>query len=248
MSAIPATGERVTAADLRFTLEEVLPGVDGHQRDAPEARAWMTAAEDGGWSRAQLASALRTVCRTFTGFRIMPGHVEEQVRTDAAKVRDRWDCPPPPRELADDPRAEIAWRRRAFADYRDRALVAMAGGESLTDVPLTLSPEPGPPAVGRLVRAEIEQRGWGRSVPDGDAEPKRPGAPPSALDRARARARVEGHRPVSRASRQREGRAEQARAELDARRRSPVDDSATEGTRDPGDEALPQVDAERKSA
>lgn len=138
---IPVEHNPITNDDLRRVFR-VLAGTDGHQRTADDVEAWALAARSGRWTRAQIAAATLTLASTFTGFRILPGHMAEQVRADRARIRERWYCPDPPRHLANDPAAELAWRRRAADDYRDRALAALAGGQPLDDVPLLTATEP----------------------------------------------------------------------------------------------------------
>jgi hypothetical protein len=139
---LPLDAVPLTQADLKEMFK--LFAVDGHPRGPEDVRVWMVAAQVGRWTRAQAAAATLTVVATWTGFRIMPGHVAEQIVADRARIRERWYCPDPPRHLGSDPAAEIAWRRRAQASYADRALMALAVGEPLEQVPLVLDIEPEP--------------------------------------------------------------------------------------------------------
>lgn len=140
---IPIEHSPITPDDLRPVFR-VLCGIDGHQRSADDVDAWMLAATAGRWTRAQVAAATLALTSGFTGFRIMPGHMGQQITTDRDRIRTQWYCPDPPRELADDPPAEIAWRRQAARDFSDRALFALASGSPLEDVPMTLTPETTP--------------------------------------------------------------------------------------------------------
>lgn len=153
-TVLPVEGTPLTAADVRVMFK--LFAVDGHKRSADDVNTWMAAAAAGRWTRAQVAAAVLTVARTFTGFRIMPGHVDEQIAEDRARIRQAWYCPDPPKRLRENPRAEIAWRRRAQAAFLDRALLALATGQPLEDVPLVLEVEPEP--VSALPAAEQTQR------------------------------------------------------------------------------------------
>lgn len=143
---IPPSPEPATLDDLQAAVRAA--AMDGQPRGAVDVRAWATAAAAERWTRAELAAAVIGVIATFTGFKILPGHVIEQVRANRDRIRARWYCPDPPRALADDPRAEIAWRRRAADSFRDRANTALATGQPLDDVPLLAGPvEADPPAA-----------------------------------------------------------------------------------------------------
>lgn len=138
---IPIEHRPVTPGDFRIVFK-ILSGIDGQQRTADDIDTWMLAAQVGGWSRAQLAAACLALASTFTGFRVQPGHMTEQINRNRDKIRTVWYCPDPPRELAEDPAAEIEWRRRAALDFADRATAALATGVPLDEIPLTLESEP----------------------------------------------------------------------------------------------------------
>lgn len=138
---IPIEHRPVTTQDFRAVFK-VLAGIDGHQRSVDDAETWMIAARAGRWTRAQVAAATLALTSKFTGFRVQPGHMTEQINRNRDRVKGHWYCPDPPRELAEDPAAEIAWRRWAANDYADRALMALANGDPIDEVPLTLDREP----------------------------------------------------------------------------------------------------------
>lgn len=138
---IPIEHNPVTIDDFRAVFR-VLAGIDGHQRTGNDADTWMIAARTGRWTRAQVAAATLVLSSKFTGYRVQPGHMTEQINRNRDRVKAHWFCPDPPREMADDPAAEIAWRRWAANDYADRALLAMANGDPIDEVPLTLEQEP----------------------------------------------------------------------------------------------------------
>lgn len=143
---IPIDHQPVTAADFRPVFR-VLSVVDGHPRGADDVEGWMLAATSGRWTRAQLAAGTIALTSAWTGFRIQPGHLAERITALRAQVRSRWSCPPPPRELRDDPAAESVWRRRAAVDFADRAMLALAAGRPLADVPLVPSGSDDTPAA-----------------------------------------------------------------------------------------------------
>lgn len=136
----------VTSSDIRAVFR-LLAGIDGQQRSAEDAETWLVAARAGGWTRAQVAAATLALAAGFTGFRVQPGHMTEQIRRCLAQIRARWECPPPPRELAEDPAAEVRWRRRVAAEFKDRALLAIAAGDPLVDVPLLSTADSEPPRI-----------------------------------------------------------------------------------------------------
>jgi hypothetical protein len=197
--SIPVENSPVTRSDLE-ALFKLLTRIDGHPRDIDDIDTWSLAARSGRWSRAQLAAAMLTLNVTFRGFRVMPGHVAEQIVNQREQIRTRWYCPDPPRELAEDPEAEIEWRRRVAVDFTDRALLALASGQSLDDVPLVTDPEPRRDLVTVPVERIAAALGHRKAV----------GAAP-----------VDGRVPACRAPLD-PARLASARAELDATRREPA--------------------------
>lgn len=135
MSVLPLEPTPVTLDDLEAVFR-LISGIDGHPRGEMDIDAWLLVAQAARWTRAEVAAASLTLATTWTGFRIMPGHVTAQINADRERIRQAWYCPDPPRELRDDPAAEIAWRRRAARDFTDRALLALATGHQLAEVPM----------------------------------------------------------------------------------------------------------------
>lgn len=138
---IPIEHNPVTTQDFRAVFK-VLAGVDGHQRGTNDAETWMLAARAGRWTRAQVAAAILALSSKFTGYRVQPGHMTEQINRNRDRVKAHWYCPDPPRDLGEDPAAEIAWRRWAATDFADRALLALANGDPVEEIPLLLDEEP----------------------------------------------------------------------------------------------------------
>lgn len=199
---IPVDHQPPTIEDFRG-LFRVLSTLDGHERKTGDAEAWMLAARAGRWTRAQVAAATLGLATSFTGFRVQPGHLAEQIAANRARIRGRWECPDPPRELADDPVAELVWRRRAAASFADRALLAMAAGGPVDEVPLLLAPEPSGSRLllteaAPAVRAEIERvLPTVGQLPESRPAPRR--APRAAMDparRAEALAELNTRRPA----------------------------------------------------
>ncbi|MBN9791263.1 hypothetical protein DMP17_22030 [Pseudonocardia sp. TMWB2A] len=199
---IPIEHNPVTAADFRAVFR-MLAAIDGHDRSPVDAETWMAAAATGRWSRAQVAAATLALAASFTGFRVQPGHLAEQITANRMRIRALWECPPPPRELRDDPAAELRWRRRAARDFTDRALLALAGGGDPAEVPLLAAPATEPERLlladaPAAVRAQIES-GMAAvgSLPEPRPTPRR--APRAAMDparRAEARAELDARRPA----------------------------------------------------
>lgn len=178
MKTIPPDQRPITLEDLAVMLPK-MTAVDGHARHTDDdLDTWLDAARMGRWTRAQMAAAVLEVNAEFTGYRIQPGHVTAKIAEQAARIRNRWYCPDPPRELADDPVAEIAWRSRSAADYRERALYALATRQPLEEVSLLREPEPEVPSLERR-RERIEQitREIGAAKAMPDAEPEAPVVP-----------------------------------------------------------------------
>lgn len=138
---IPIEHNPVTVDDFKAVFR-VLAGVDGHRRNADDVETWMLAARSGRWTRAQVAAATLVLAPKFTGYRVQPGHMTEQINRNRDRVKAHWYCPDPPRDMAEDPAAEIAWRRWAANDFADRALLALANGDPVDEVPLLLDEEP----------------------------------------------------------------------------------------------------------
>jgi hypothetical protein len=151
--AMPADPNPLTPADLR-NLVKLVAGIDGHARSTDDVDVWALAATAGHWTRVQVAAAMLAIAPSFRGFRVQPGHIQEQIDAHRELIRSRWDPPAPPRHLAQDPDAEIAWRRAALADYRQRALTALAAGQPLDEVPAVVGDDQLPINPG--VREQIQ--------------------------------------------------------------------------------------------
>ena len=191
-SHIPVEPNPVTLDDLE-AIFRVLTRTDGQPRDDGDIENWLLASRAGRWTRAEVAAATMTIAATFTGFRVMPGHMTDQIAAIRGRVRHLWRCPDPPRALREDPAAEIAWRRRAYADFVDRAFLALATGQPIDDVPLVLDTEPEPmcalPAAEQTRRVqEMSSRlTQGKAVPSSKAVPSGDDGWIPALRRVRAR-------------------------------------------------------------
>lgn len=118
-------------------LLDYIGGIDGQDHGSEaDLSLWLMAAQAGRWTRAETIAGVLTLMREFHGFLIKTADMQAAVEAARTAVKNGWDPPPPPRELADDPLAEIEWRRAALADYRERAILALAQGEPLESVPV----------------------------------------------------------------------------------------------------------------
>ncbi len=103
-----------------------------------DVAAWHVIAveEHWTWPRARRA-AINYHRRDGDRPRIKPAHITDAIAAARKLARARFTedvCPP--RELADDPRAEIAWRRQRAVDWIGHALDAWTEtGEIPTDLP-----------------------------------------------------------------------------------------------------------------
>ncbi|MDI3315861.1 MAG: hypothetical protein QJR12_16775 [Mycobacterium sp.] len=107
--------------------------------------AWHQIATECGWTwplarRAVLEHHKRGGDRP----RIKPGHITDAIEAARAQIRRQVfqrDLVPP-KELADNPRAELEWRRRHIAEVTERALNAWANGQPLPQLEAEPNNEP----------------------------------------------------------------------------------------------------------
>lgn len=102
-----------------------------------DVAAWHTIATECHWTYPLVRRAvLEHHKRGGDKPRIRPGHITDAIDGARALIRKQVFSRDlvPPKELADDPRAELEWRRRHIADVTDRALSAWANGEPLPQI------------------------------------------------------------------------------------------------------------------
>lgn len=124
---------------------------------------WRKISQQGAWSYEQAVQAIIEFRSGHPGEYFEPGHVSVRVAELRKQIRERWYCPDPPYELADDPRAELEWKRRAAEEFTERNLERWTSGLPLEkpEVALQLRPVPltlvqqGDSAERRAARAEI---------------------------------------------------------------------------------------------
>ncbi len=160
----------------------------GDNRTAPDEmtiRLWREVSRQGRWTFEQALQAIIEHRTYRPGVYFEPGHVTLRVDEVRRDIRSRWYPPDPPRELADDPAAEIAWRLREAAAFLDRNLALWVAGEPL-DAPAPPPPDEKRcelPAASSPARREllVSMRKFGQCTA---AEP-----PDPVAERAEARAR-----------------------------------------------------------
>lgn len=107
-----------------------------------DVRAWGLIANEQDWHPAAAARAVVEHAKRDPSTYLCPGHIAailDAARTDIRRRLFRGDITPP-RELRDNPRAEIAWRREYMRAALDDALVQWARTGELPD-PLPPKPE-----------------------------------------------------------------------------------------------------------
>jgi hypothetical protein len=92
---------------------------------------WMIMAQSAGWNYRQAVRAFIEHSNEHPGEFFEPGHVAKRVAEVRKQISERWYCPDPPRELADDPRGEIVWRRQMAEAFMRHNLDLWAGGYPL---------------------------------------------------------------------------------------------------------------------
>lgn len=109
------------------------------QRTVGEAdvAAWQAIATECGWTWPLARRAvLEHHKRGGDKPRIRPAHITDTIDAARALIRRQVFSRDlvPPRELADNPRAELEWRRKHIADVTERALSAWANGQPLPQI------------------------------------------------------------------------------------------------------------------
>src|SRR5437763_5817368 len=98
--------------------------------------AWMEQANRNGWTFVTAREAIHQFHSTSPDKFLSPSHITAIIEDVRARIRKHLaeDMCPPPRELRDDPRAEIEWRRNRAAEYTQQVLDAWARGEELPEL------------------------------------------------------------------------------------------------------------------
>lgn len=93
--------------------------------------AWQEQADRNDWTPEAAREAIHRHYASSTDF-LMPGHVTAILSEVRKQIRAQFtETVSPPKELRDDPRAEIEWRRKRVADYTQLALAAWASGQEI---------------------------------------------------------------------------------------------------------------------
>lgn len=130
-------------ADEVIDLLTMIAAFDQRTVGDDDVQAWLLIATAEDWTSPLAQRAvIEHYRRGGDRPRIKPGHITDtltDLRRTISRTLLRADLQPP-RELADDPRAEITWRRDHARQITDRALAAWARGEDL--------PQLDPPTTG----------------------------------------------------------------------------------------------------
>lgn len=103
-------------------LLSLAAGFDQRTVGHDDVRAWGLIANEDDWTLPLACRALVEHAK-IDPMPARPAHIKAIIDGVRKKIRAQFTedvCPP--RELADDPRAEIEWRRKRVADYTQRAL------------------------------------------------------------------------------------------------------------------------------
>lgn len=123
--------------------------------------AWLEQANRHGWTLRTASEAVHQHYGSTNEF-LAPAHVTSILREVRRRIREQVPADVcPPRELRDDPVAEIAWRRTWLDGFVSRALEAWARGEPLPPVERPVLEAPERPALAAAVR----QLASGMTVP-----------------------------------------------------------------------------------
>lgn len=121
--------------------------------------AWKTIADSEGWTyplarRAVIEHHRRGGDRP----RIKPGHITDTITNARALIRKQVFVRDlvPPRDLAENPRAELEWRRKHIAEVTERALTAWAEDRPLP----AIEADPEPELKERDVERVINRMAW----------------------------------------------------------------------------------------
>lgn len=113
-----------------------------------DVEAWHTIATECGWTfplarRALIDYKKRGGDRPW----LQPAHITDAIEAARATIRRQVFSRDlvPPKHLADDPRAELEWRRQHIAAITERALTAWASGQQLPQLEAPAASEPGEP-------------------------------------------------------------------------------------------------------
>jgi hypothetical protein len=132
----------------------LIAGFDQRTVGEADIEIWHDMAKECGWT---LPLAKRAVKehhkRGSDKRRITPAHITDAIDNARALIRKQVFCRDlvPPKDLVDNPRAELDWRRRHIADVTERALNAWANGEQLPAIEAAPADDQPARNVGALV-------------------------------------------------------------------------------------------------
>lgn len=94
---------------------------------------WAAAADQGHWTHTHARRALIEFITNEPDAYLRPGHITQRIAAARDRVRATWNRPTPPRDLADDPAAEIAWTRAHLANHITTGMTAWAAGRPIPE-------------------------------------------------------------------------------------------------------------------
>jgi hypothetical protein len=151
-----------------------------------DVEVWHAVATADAWTFSRARHALIEHLRHNDAM-VTPAHINKIIDTARQRARAKLigDINPP-RDLADDPHAEIAWRRQHTTDYIEAALEAWAHGHPMPDH----TPDPAP-ALAATDRPQLEAivamlANRHQVTRGGPSEPADPNDSAARLDAARA--------------------------------------------------------------
>lgn len=121
--------------DEAITLLEMAASNDKRTIGKTDVMVWREVSKTAGWTFQQAARALIEHISFEAGVYLTPAHVTKRIAEVRKQIQTSWQQPPPPRELADRPAAEIAWRRSEAAAFAERNLDLWADGEPFEEPP-----------------------------------------------------------------------------------------------------------------
>lgn len=125
-------------------LLTLIAGFDQRTVGDGDVMAWHVVATEEHWTWPLARRAAINYHRRGGGKpRITPAHITDAIDEIRATIRRTVlrTSLTPPKELRDDPRAEIAWRREYTQRVVDDALAAWADGQPLPEAPALESPQ-----------------------------------------------------------------------------------------------------------
>jgi hypothetical protein len=127
-----------------FDLLMLIAGHDQRTVGEADVEIWHDMATECGWTFPLAKRAVKEHHKRGSDRRrITPAHITDAIDAARALIRKQVFSRDlvPPKDLGDDPRAELDWRRRHIAAVTERALQAWANGEQLPAIEAPAEPD-----------------------------------------------------------------------------------------------------------